>query len=103
MTNEELQKLNQIQNDITALQRSFDVVNEAPMEKNQISIKVSGYDHSIQTNRVPGLSDRLQIIAIEMMGEYLDELERQLNSLVLCTVEQGSPVYSPAKITDETK
>jgi hypothetical protein len=39
----------------------------------------------------------------EIIGDRIDDLERQLMSLVLCIVEQGSPVYSPAKITDETK
>jgi len=103
MTNNELKKLNEIKDDIDSLQRSFEIIKQAPEGKNQVSLRTSGYDHCIEVKRVPGLSDNLRYMAIEIIGDRIDDLERQMMSLVLCTVEQGSPVYSPAKITDETK
>jgi hypothetical protein len=103
MTNEEIDKLSQIKDDIKDLQKAFNIINGVEEGMNKVSIKVTGYEVPIHFNKVPGLSDQLQYMAVEVIGERLDELESQLLSLVLCTVEQGSPVYSPAKITDETK
>ena len=103
MTNEEIDKLAQIKNDIKELNKMFGIINGAKEGNNQVSVKVVGYEYPIHFTKVPGLSDRLQWTAAEMIGERLDELENILRSLVLCTVEQGLPVYSPAKITDETK
>jgi len=103
MTNNELKKLNEIKDDIDSLQRSFEIIKQIPEGKNQVSLRVSGYDHCMEVKRVPGLSEALRDMAIEMIGDHIDELERQLFSLVLCKVEQGSPVYSPAKLMDDSQ
>ncbi len=99
MKKEEIQKLVELQNQRDEVAKINAQVNKATrfriVPKNE-----AGAIGDFEARLIPGLNDALKEVIRTMIGDYLIDLDYELNGLILCKQNSTEPVYKPV---DEIK
>ncbi len=93
MTNEEINKLVKLQQEINSVETDM-----AHLTVKRFIIRFPSDGHELYIDRIPGLREDVEFQLKEQFQEHLDELKDKLNKLVLCTEDKDAPTFKKAEL-----
>lgn len=94
MKREDIQKLVDLQNHRDQIAKINEQVNRATKFK-IVPRNNCGTIGEFEASLIPGLDDELMEIIRNMIGDYLIDLDYELNGLIVCKQSSTEPVYKP--------
>ena len=102
MTQEQIEQLKLLQDNITKMEKHLEklIKNREKVTVHHPSSGMSGYQEKVPLEMVPGLHDEIMDLIIDSWEMQLIQLRKKRDNLCICIEDESTPNYKPVNDID---